>query len=103
MGLVVGLVVGLPLGFSLLFFVVIPVCIGCAVKRLRRSTVRTHAVATGTTVVTANLASATSAPTAQPQFQQQVYKDAQFSSQEAPPSYTAATALPTYAGPYPQV
>ena len=100
----VGLVVGLAVGLSFLITVpvLVVVCALCA-----RSTVRTHAVATtpsgGTTVVTANQASTTSAPIAQPPLQQQAYKDAQFSSQEAPPSYTAATAFSTYTGPYPQV
>ena len=69
--------------------------------------VRTHVVATtsseGMTVVTANQTSAASAPIVQHPLQQQAYEDAQFSSQEAPPSYTAATAFPTYTGPPPQV
>ena len=108
----VGLVVGLTVGLSFLFITCVGVsalvvCALCAENKRRRSTVRTHAVATtpsgGTTVVTANQASTTSAPIAQPPLQQQVYKDAQFSSQEAPPSYTTATAFSTYTGPYPQV
>ena len=108
----VGLAVGLSVGLSFLFFCVgIPICIVvcavCASNKHRHSTLRTHVVATtpsgGTTVVTANQATATSVPIAQPLLQQQAYEDAQFSSQVAPPSYTAATTFPTYTGPPPQV
>ena len=44
-----------------------------------------------------------SAPIVPPLLQQEAYKDAQFSSQVAPPSYTASTAFPTYTSPPPQV
>ena len=108
----VGLAVGLSLGlfFLIVLSLVVPICFVCcfvcAAKR-HRSTVRTHVVATTpsgeTTVVTANQATATSAPVVQPPLQQQEYKHAQFSSQEAPPSYSAATAFPTYTGPHPLV
>ena len=108
----VGLAVGLSVGLSFLLFCVgVPICIVvCAVyasNKRRHPTLRTHVVATtpsgATTVVTANQAIATSVPIAQPPLQQPAYKDAQFSSHVAPPSYTAATAFPTYTGPPPQV
>ena len=100
---------GLSLGlfflivFSLMVLICFVYCFVRAAKR-HRSTVRTHVVATtpsgDTTVVTANQATATAAPVVQPPLQQQEYKHAQFSSQEAPPSYSAAAAFPTYTGPY---
>ena len=115
----VGLAVGLSVGLTVfLLFVAVPICfIVCVVyaaNKRRHPTVMTHVVATtpsgGTTVVTANQATATSAPIVQPSapivqppLHQPTYKDAQFSSQVAPPSYSAATAFPTYTGPPPQV
>ena len=90
----VGLIIGI--------FVGIPVCIlvvGCyAAKRSRRSVVRTRIVATNpisgaTPVVTPNQAS-TSFGTRGQYPQHPVYKDAQFSCQNAPPPYADATAFP---------
>ena len=69
----------------------------CAVSKKNRP-VPTRVVATthsagATTVVTSSQAgTSTAAPVQYPQ--QPVYKDAKFSNQDAPPSYTDATAYP---------
>ena len=79
----------------------VPLCIVMGVYCLSRRSnlpVRTRIVATApspgaTTLVTSSQAeTATAAPV---QYQEQpVYKDTQFSNQDAPPSYTDATAYP---------
>ena len=102
-GFNVGLAVGLSVGlFFLLAFIVIPtiVCVAiCYVsRRHRRPVVQTRVVASTpaagvSTVVTSS--QDTSFTTAAPYpMQQTQYKDAQFSSQVAPPSYDVAVAYP---------
>ena len=95
-GLAVGLTVGLLI---LLFFIGIPICIGVIIRYRSRRPLRTHVVATtpatGATVVTPNQTTSMTNPNlyAQSQHPQQpVYKDAQLSFQEPPPSYYADTA-----------
>ena len=98
----VGLIIGLSVGmFFLLFFVGIPVCIlvvRCyAARKTHRSVVqtRTRIVATNPNIaetpeVTPNQASTSfSTP-----LQQPVIGEAQFSCEDAPPSYADATAFP---------
>ena len=104
---VAGLAVGLTVGLIFLLFIVgVPICIGVIIcyttNKSSRRALRTHVVATtpatGTTVVTSNQTTSTANPNlyAQPQYPQQpqqpVYKDAQLSFQEPPPSYDALTA-----------
>ena len=119
-GLAVGLTVGLFFG---VFFLALPICIGMAIycnakKRVRNT--RTHVVtttpSTGPSVVTSTRdTSFTNTPTTYPyprqpyptQFTpdpyptqpQPVYKDAQFSYGEAPPSYNAALSFPPFTAP----
>ena len=103
--------VGLSVGFFIFLVVCVgvPICIAVypAAKKRCCTTVRTDTEATTpsevTSVVTANQANDTSALITPPPIQQQAHKNAQFSSQEAPPSYSAAVAFPTYTGPPPQV
>ena len=88
--------------FCLLFFVGIPVCIvGCyaaikaprSVVQTRTRTVATNPISGASPVVTPNQASTSfSTPLQYPQHP--VYKDAQFSCEDAPPSYADATAFP---------
>ena len=118
---VAGLVVGLTFGVIFLLCIVgVPICIGVVIcyttNKSSHRPLRTHVVATtpatGATVVTSNQTTSTANPNlyAQPQYPQQpqppvlysqpqypqqpqqpVYKDAQLSFQEAPPSYDAVT------------
>ena len=95
-GINVGLAVGLSLGLlTLILLIGTPLCIFLS-GRANRS-VRTRAVATNTstrttTVVTSNQ-TGTSTVAPAPYSQEPVYKDTQFSSQGAPPSYFDVTAL----------
>ena len=95
----VGLAVGLSIGiFALILLTVLPLLIFMGiycVSRRKNRPVRTRVVASNpsvgtTTLVTSNQAGiSTAAPIPYPQ-----YKETQFSSQEAPPSYSDVTALP---------
>ena len=100
-----GLVVGLTFGliFFLLLFIGSPICVWvilCCYKMNRsQRPLQTRVVATtpatGATVVNPNQTTSTANPSffTQPQYPQQpVYKDAQLSSQEPPPSYDTVTA-----------
>ena len=102
----VGLAVGLSVGLFI-FFIGVPsficVLVFCIIKKQnRRRTVQTRVVTTtpsagATTVLTSNQNTSltTPAPVATPYpTQQPLYKDTQFSNQDAPPSYDAATAFP---------
>ena len=98
-GINVGLAVGLSLGLlTLILLIGTPLCIflsGRANRLLRTRVVTTNTSTQTTTVVTSNSNQAgTSTATPVPYPQEPEYKDAQFSSQGAPPSYSDVTALP---------
>ena len=101
---------------NILFFVVLPIgiciCVGCCIRSHNRSrhrppitrVVSPNPSSRGTTLVTSNQ-SCTAVPSSNqmtssfiamvPYPQEPVYKDAQFSCQDAPPSYFEATAYPS--------
>ena len=97
-----GLAVGLPFGLlALILLIGIPLCIFIAVYRLSRRkkrAVQTRVMATNpsaetTTVVSSNQSGTTTAAPV-PYPQEPEYKETQFSSQDAPPSYNDTIALP---------
>ena len=98
-GINVGLAVGLSVGLlTLILLIGIPLCTIVGVlylSRRKNRPVQTRIVATNpsagtTTLVTSNqTGTSTAAPVPYPQ-----YKDSQFSSHEAPPSYSDVTAFP---------
>ena len=95
MGVSVGSVV-------LLLFIGIPICVVigvCCVASRSNRPVQTRVMATTTPTATTNTVSTSNQPGTSfsapaPHLQQNVYKDAQFSCQDAPPSYFEATAFP---------
>ena len=98
-GINVGLAVGLSVG--LLALIGVLQCffmrVYCLYRRKKHS-VRSRVVATnpsaGTTTLVTSNQTETSVAAPMPYPQEPVYKDTQFSSQEAPPSYADVTALP---------
>ena len=102
LGINVNLAIGLSSGFfGLIILTGVPLCIiigtYCLCER-KNCPARTHVAATNpsaetTTAVTSNRTEISTA-TPLPYPQEPVYKDAQFSSQDAPPSYSDALALP---------
>ena len=93
------LCVGLP--------IIICICIGCAIKyqktRARRTVVtrvvsrdsRSRGMTLVPTIASSN-PTATSFTSTLPYAQEPVYKDAQFTNPDAPPSYFEATAYPSH-------
>ena len=100
----VGLVVGVSVSAVVLLILIgIPACIGigfCCVASKRNYPVQTRVMTTTpsaptNTVVTSDQAGTPfSAPAPDPHLQQNVYEGAQWSCQNAPPSYFEATAFP---------
>ena len=96
-GINVGLAVGLSLGLlTVILFIATLLCLflsGRANRPVQTRVVATNTSTRTTTVVTSNqTGTTTAAPVPYPQEPE--YKDTQFISQGAPPSYSDVTALP---------